>query len=102
MKYLVGIIKETEDLKGYGVFISLRHFLTVAQALTGGFTEYGQPVYVRKEDLKVETELHEHIVLNYETHPNRDASRYLNNIAVMLVCSYIKNLVVLTKYFNKF
>ena len=88
--YLVGIIRETEDLKGYGVFISLRHFLTVAQALTDTFTEDGQPVYVRKEDLKVETELHEHTVLNYETHRNRDTIHNLNNIAVVLVIYYIK------------
>ena len=90
MKNLVGVIRENEHLRGYGIFISLRHFLTVAQALTGGYTVDNQPVYIRKEDLRVQTEEHEHIILNYETHPNRDALRYYNNIAVILVIYYIK------------
>ena len=100
MRYLVGYVKDTEFLKGFGVFISLRHFLTVAAALIVGYNR-NTPEYIKKEDLKLVTGLHDHIVLNYEIHPNSDELHNNNNIAVILVCFYINNLIVLTKYFNK-
>ena len=77
------------SLKGSGVFISTRHFLTVAQSLSHGFKADGQPNYLPKEILRIRTQLHDHKVLKYERHPHRDKLHSRNNIAVILVSSYI-------------
>ena len=77
------------SLKGSGVFISTRHFLTVAQSLTDEVMVDGRLTYVQKELLSIKTPLHHHKVLNYERHPHHDMLHYRNNIAVILVSSYI-------------
>ena len=90
MEYLSGAIFEINFVRGFGVFISIRHFLTVARTLTEDFEE-NRPVYVNPEKLLIMSEKYKHKVLNFETHPDHTPSRFLNDIAVILVSIILKN-----------
>ena len=90
MEYLSGAIFEINSARGFGIFISLRHFLTVARTLTEYFEE-NRPVYVSPENLLIVSEKYVHEVLKFETHPNHTSSSFLNNIAVILVSIILKN-----------
>ena len=92
------LIKNNTSLKGFGIFISYRYFLTVAQAL---FEFEGSAsdkfVVIPPELLTIQTENNVHNVLCYEMHRHYVLEKYINNIAVALVSSQIKNPMVLTK-----
>ena len=90
--------ENTNALKGFGIFISQIFFLTVAQALlelevdgNGNFVE------VCPNYLKIRTGKNTHNVLRYKRHEGHLLKYYFNNIAVVMVSSYINNSKVLTK-----
>ena len=89
MKYLSGVILENNFLRGHGIFISIRHFLTVARSLTKSVEENG-PVYVNPEDLIIVSSKYVHEILNFETHPDHTFSSLINDIAVVLVSIILK------------
>ena len=91
--------------QGFGVYVSKKYFLTVAQTL---FTKEAHPVQIKANYLQIvlpftcDQSMNVEIsypvnVLRYKIHPNYNAELFLNDIALLLVSFYIKHSILSTE-----